>query len=386
MFQYRRLLATLSRATACLPLAAGLLIHAGPVSAQAVLGSPADLRTLTGGADIFKQACQACHGPDGRGAPLSQTGFTIPLPDFTDCNFSSRESTADWVGIAHEGGPLRAFSALMPAFGKALTETQLTAAVGHVKAFCSDPRWPSGAFNLPRPLMTGKGFIEDEMVITSGLTTEGANVFGNDIIFEKRFGRRSEFELKVPVGWEQSGADNNWDGHVGDIGLEVKHVLYDSVARGAIVSLFGEMVLPTGDAGAGWGKDTVVFEPGVLYGQLLPGDAFIQTQVGFEFPADRNKADNEMYWRAAFGKSIQERNWGRVWTPMLEIIGGRELDTAGTTQWDVVPQMNVTLSQRQHIQLNVGVRLPVTDAGPRSPELMFYLLWDWFDGGLRDGW
>jgi hypothetical protein len=30
--------------------------------------------------------------------------------------------------------------------------------------------------------------------------------------------------------------------------------------------------------------------------------------------------------------------------------------------------------------------VPVTNAALRSTALVFYLLWDWFDGGIRDGW
>ncbi|MFN0002641.1 MAG: c-type cytochrome [Pseudohongiellaceae bacterium] len=389
MFSFRKFqilsCAALGQLTAVCILATALFL-ASSASAQPALGSPADLSTLTTGADIFQKACQACHGADGRGAPLSQTGFSIPLPDFTECSFASREATGDWVGIAHQGGPLRGFSEMMPAFGKALTKAQLTAAIEYIQKFCTDPAWPRGEFNLPRPLLTGKAFIEDEAIVTSSLTTPGNNVFSNKLIFEKRLGARSEFELLVPVGWEQNFTGDNWSGHIGDIGLELKHVLYDNVARGSILSIYSELALPTGDAASGWGKDTVILEPGLLYAQLLPADAFLQTQFGFELPADLNKADREMVWRAAFGKSIQEPNWGRTWTPILEIVGGRELDNAGTTQWDVVPQMNISLSKRQHIQFNVGVRLPVTDAGPRSPELLFYFLWDWFDGSLRDGW
>ena len=222
---------------------------------------------------------------------------------------------------------------MMPAFGKALTKAQLTAAIEYIQKFCTDPAWPRGEFNLPRPLLTGKAFIEDEAIFTSSLTTPGNNVFSNKLIFEKRLGARSEFELLVPVGWEQNFTGDNWSGHIGDIGLELKHVLYDNVARGSILSIYSELALPTGDAASGWGKDTVILEPGLLYAQLLPADAFLQTQFGFELPADLNKADREMVWRAAFGKSIQEPNWGRTWTPILEIVGGRELDNAGTTQW-----------------------------------------------------
>jgi hypothetical protein len=36
--------------------------------------------------------------------------------------------------------------------------------------------------------------------------------------------------------------------------------------------------------------------------------------------------------------------------------------------------------------VNGGVRVPVNNRGGRSPTLIFYFLWDWFDGGLFEGW
>jgi hypothetical protein len=71
---------------------------------------------------------------------------------------------------------------------------------------------------------------------------------------------------------------------------------------------------------------------------------------------------------------------------MLEILGARALEDGRRLEWDVVPQMQVSLSTRQHILLNVGVRLPITEREGRTPRALVYLLWDWFDGGLFDGW
>ena len=48
-----------------------------------------------------------------------------PLPDFTDCSFDSPEAAADWLAVAHDGGPVRAFDRRMPAFGEALTAAEL---------------------------------------------------------------------------------------------------------------------------------------------------------------------------------------------------------------------------------------------------------------------
>jgi hypothetical protein len=71
---------------------------------------------------------------------------------------------------------------------------------------------------------------------------------------------------------------------------------------------------------------------------------------------------------------------------MLEITGARALEGGEPADWDVVPQMQVTLSRRQHIMVNAGVRIPLTNRAERDTQFLTYLLWDWFDGGLFDGW
>jgi hypothetical protein len=48
--------------------------------------------------------------------------------------------------------------------------------------------------------------------------------------------------------------------------------------------------------------------------------------------------------------------------------------------------MQVTLNRRQHVMLNLGVRLPLTNADRRNTLILAYLLWDWFDGGFLAGW
>ena len=75
-----------------------------------------------------------------------------------------------------------------------------------------------------------------------------------------------------------------------------------------------------------------------------------------------------------------------MWSPMVEFIADRDFATGASTNWDIAPQMQVTLNKRQHIRANVGVRMPLNNRGDRSTSIGFYLLWDWFDGGLREGW
>jgi hypothetical protein len=311
-------------------------------------------------------------------------GFETPLPDFTDCSFASREPAGDWVIVARHGGPVRVFDRMMPSFGDVLTEEELGRAVEYAKGFCTDNSWPAGELNLPRPLMTEKAYPEDEAVLTTTASAEGPGAITNKLVYEKRFGARNQIEVAVPFGW-RDGTPGGWSAGLGDIALGVKRTLFHSLSSGSVFSVTGEVILPTGDAATGFGKGVTVFEPFVGFGQILPADSFLQFQGGLELPADTELAPREAFWRTAVGKSFSQ-GFGRTWSPMLEILGSRDLVSGARTDWDVVPQMQVTLSKRQHIMLNAGVRVPITDRGPRRTQFMAYLLWDWFDGGFFEGW
>jgi hypothetical protein len=272
----------------------------------------------------------------------------------------------------------------MPAFGEALTHEQIVRILAHVRTFCPDDRWPPGEVNFPRPLVVEKAFPEDELVLESSVDLEGDRSVVNQFVYEKRFGPRSMFEVVVPFGTVESAG--SWHGgSLGDVALGVKHVVLDRPRSRTILSAGGEIILPTGDEAAGLGKGTSVFEPFLSFGKGLPMLSFVQAQVGAEIPLKRDGFTDEAFWRAAVGKTVKEGTFGRAWSPIVEILGVRELQSRAETHWNVVPQLQVTLSRRQHLAANLGVRLPIYGSG-RDPQWMFYVLWEWFDGGLTDGW
>jgi hypothetical protein len=71
---------------------------------------------------------------------------------------------------------------------------------------------------------------------------------------------------------------------------------------------------------------------------------------------------------------------------MVEFLAERDLMDQAKTEWDVLPEMQVTLSKRQHVRGALGVRVPMTSTSGRSPQVMFYVLWDWQEGSLLKGW
>jgi mono/diheme cytochrome c family protein len=338
------------------------------------------------GRRLYELGCASCHGADGRGADPSSVAFTIPVPDFTDCSFASREPDADWIAVAHEGGPVRGFDRTMPAFGEAFDEAQLQSIMDYIRTMCADARWPRGELNLPRSFFTEKAYPEDEAVATVTVSGEGAGLVMNELLYEKRFGPRSQWEIVVPFGARQRTDGGDWNAGLGDVKLALKHALWHSLAAGSIVSVGSEVILPTGSVTRGFGSGTVVFEPFLSTGHILPADAFLQLSVAVELPVDAEKAEREAGWSAVLGRTFTQGRWGRAWSPMLEILGRRELEGGASIGWDAVPQMQITLNTRQHVMLNVGARLPLTDAGPRQTQFLLYLLWDWFDGGFFDGW
>ena len=354
-------------------------VTAWPAGAQAADPAGAPART---GKEVYESICIICHGPDGKGKANPALTKVIELPDFTDCNFAAREPDSDWVAVAHNGGPARGFSPLMAPWGGVYTVGELRLAVSHVRTFCTDDRYPRGELNLPRPLVTGKAFPEDEAVLTNATATGDAGQVVNKIIYEKRIGPLNQVEISVPVSWaEQPGG---WNAGLGDIALGYKRVLTHSLTRGNILSASAEVVLPTGSASRGLGGGETVFEPFVTFAQLLPGDSFIQTQAGLEIPTGDH--DNEGFLRAAIGRSFTQGEFGRTWSPMVEVLASRPFAGGAATHLDLLPQMQVTLNARQHVRINAGVRIPVNHRRGRSPTMLVYLLWDWFDGGFFDGW
>jgi mono/diheme cytochrome c family protein len=355
------------------------------LSVAASSGAQTRPRPGRSGAELYAAACAACHGNDGTGADVSRVGFDTPLPDFTDCSFATREPFADWFAIAHSGGPVRAFDKRMPAFGEALSEAELERTVDHVQRFCADDAWPRGELNLPRPLVTEKAYPEDEAVVTTLVSTGDTRQISNVFLYERRFGARTQAEIAVPVA-AQRGIGGDWQRGLGDVAFAVKRVLAHSLRRGSIVSVSGEVVLPTGKETQGLGKGTTVFEPFLTFGQLLPRNGFLHAQAGVELPRHRDVAEREGFWRLALGQTFEQGQFGRAWSPMIELLGARELESGATTNWDVLPQVQVTLSRRQHIMINGGIRVPLSNRSDRDVQVLTYLLWDWYDGGFLDGW
>ena len=371
-------------------LAAGVALRAADRQATA---QPAAGRAVPEGAtgkQIFEAACATCHALDGKGSPKSVVGFTPltnghDLPDFTDCPTNTVEPLADWVAVVHEGGPIRGLDRHMPSFGEALSLDEIQRAVKHVWSLCTDPSWPRGDLNFPRAFFTEKAFPENETVVTTGFTPSGTKSVENLISYEHRIGSRGQYEVTVPINFQAAEEGGTWSQGLGDIEIALRRTFYHSLDRGNIFAAGAAVTLPTGKEEQGLGNGYTIVEPFAMFGQTLGANGFLQIHTGIELPTNRDLGSNEGFVRTALGYSFaQDRGFGRSWTPMVEILTAKP--EGAPTEWDVVPQMQVTLSKLQHILLSVGARIPVNEREERKPQLLTYFVWDWFDGGLTQFW
>ena len=369
------------------------------LACTAALASAASLTQQLGlhsGREIYQAACAACHGPDGHGTPEHIAGFTQPdtFPHFDKCDETTPEYTEDWTAVIRDGGPARGFSPIMPAFSAVLSAAEINKVVGFLRSLCTERGWPLGELNVPRALVTEKAFPESETVLNTTANVEGPAAVTNELIYERTWSKRDQLEVAVPFGWARQ-ANGALAGGLGDITIGNKHVVFSRLegapdrplyeSTGSIFSVQGEVTLPTGSADKGLGTGETVFGVFGAYDILLPARVFVQTQLGAELPVHTRDIPHSVYFNGAVGR-IFSRDLGRQWSPMIELLGSHDLRSGASTDWDVVPEFQVTLNRRQHVRAAVGLRLPLNDPSSRPKQVIAYVLWDWFDGGLLEGW
>lgn len=329
--------------------------------------------------DIYTDACASCHGIDGRGASEG-TRIDVPLPDFSDCNFITREGDGNWRYLLAHGGDGLGLSTQMPGFGDVLSEPQIQSVLDYIRAFCSDPRWPRGDLNFRRPIFTAKAFPEDEALLNQEFTKgrNGTREWSTELSLERRIGPRGQLEVAVPLAMHDvSGGAST--GGIGDMTLAYKHVLYADLPSRTVVAAGLDLVLPTGDRHRGLGAGTVSFEPSLLGGKEWRG-IVLQGQIAGVAPVDERRADRAVQYRVALSYPFSDLR--RAWVPTVEVEVLQNV-TARQHHVFVTPEIYKGLTKRGHIALAVGAQIPVAgDADPFDVRVVGFLLWDYLDGGL----
>ena len=342
------------------------------------------LRTAAGAADLsarelYDGACASCHGTDGRGAPQG-TAINVPLPDFTDCNFITREGDGNWTYLIAHGGEALGLSSQMPAFADTLTDDQIHAVLDYIRGFCTDPRWPRGELNFRRPLVTTKAYPEDELLLIPEFTKgrNGERDWVSEASFERRVGVRGEVEIGVPFVVHDV-TDGATTGGIGDLGLAYKQVLYADLPSLTIASVGLDLTVPTGDRDRHLGDGTVSFQPSLLAGKQIR-NLVIQGQILGIAPLDKNRADRGVSYRFAFSYPLSELK--SAWVPTLETEVLQNV-TAQEHNFLLTPEIYKGITKRGHVAVALGAQIPVAGGpDPFDYRVLAFLLWDYADGGL----
>lgn len=319
-------------------------------------------------------SCASCHGADGKG---EAEGVTIdpPPPDLTDCSFNSREPRRDWAAVIARGGQARGLSMSMPAYGEALTPAQIDTIIDYLKTFCSDKDWPQGELNFRRPQITSKAFPENEAVLIPTYTSDKNSSTVTKMVYEKRMGRKGQWEVAVPFASESGPASTRG---IGDIEVSVKYVLAHRPASQLIVSGGLETALPTGESEIGIGNGTWKLAPFLAAGKGF--DAFyLQSSVKYEAPLQSDEGESELLYNLAFTLPLTKEKKGLI--PMLEFNGITGTET-GKTELFITPQLYLGLVRRGHIAFSLGSQIPVSRERPFDYRIVSFLLWEYADGGL----
>lgn len=351
---------------------------AAVLSAVLVAADPAAGAAELDGRTLYTDACASCHGADGRGSKQG-TAITVPLPDFTECSFATREPTSDWSYVTTHGGAAMGLSNQMPSFQKVLSPDEIERVLDYVRSFCTDDRWPRGELNFRRLLFTSKAFPENEAVVSHELTDgrRGDREWVTQLSAERRIGPRGQVELVLPIVVDDPRGEST-EGGVGDMALSYKHVLYASLQRMTIASASLEVVVPSGDRGDGLGDGTVKLEPSLLFGKQIEPLVF-QGQIQGLAPIDEDRADRGVRYRLAASYPLGPLR--RDWWPSLELEALQNV-TADDESYLLTPQLYKAIRKRGHVAVAVGVQVPVGGHRPFDYRVAAFLLWEYLDGGL----
>lgn len=331
--------------------------------------------------EMWTAWCARCHAEDGSGK-VNEPTITVEPMDFTDCKVTSPEPDADWERAIAKGGPGVGLSSEMPAFEDSLTGDQIAAFVSHIRGFCRERGWPSGNTNFPRPLVTGKAFPENELVIVPAVShwneDPAPSITSASLVavYERRIGKSSMIEIEVPMVGTNSLT--TWSSGIGDVALGFKHALVARDNAPRIVSLGIEVVLPSGDRFKDHGAGTSIFEPFVAAGVMIR-DWYVQSQLKLELPADHVRADRAFAYNAYIGRDLSAAP--DTWTLGVELNGEVAYPHLGVTNHLVAmtPQVRKGLTGTGALAASAGVMLPINKRDAQGVRWVGYLLWEYLE-------
>ena len=331
------------------------------------------LDPLLHGREIFEQNCIMCHGEDAKGTGQLAAALPVRPANLTDCKLTAEDSEEVVQGIIRHGGPYAGRSSVMPAFETVLSHSDIEDVARYVKSLCADPDWVPEELNFPRPLITGKAFPEQEMLVGGRFGRNGEKVNEYSGVLDYRVNGLTNIEIrsralsiKPDIGPTESG--------LGDTVLSVKRVVAFSPRYRTLASAGVELTLPTGSDRRGLGEGSFVFEPnfraGVDWKQFV-----VQVAGALAFPARTSNINSEGKLDVAIGRYFFPDPRLQI-TPMIELNTTTRLSGSsyGETKSAILPQVRVKWLVWS---LGVGAPAPITRARDFAVRPLFDLVYEY---------
>ncbi len=337
---------------------------------------------------IYQNNCASCHGAAGKPDPenpmFKQLGI-LPA-NFTDSLFSSREPAKDWFLVVKEGGAAKGFSNMMPAFKEVLSDIQIKKVISYIKTLAGKHEYPSGDMNFILPIRTKKAFPEDEVVwklrFQDDANNSNRDQIRNVIEIEKRIFKRTQLSLELSHKIDD-GVDNG-HGNFDQIEPGIKHVIYENPSQQVITSVGALLAIKTEES-----NSSNEFIPYIAAAKRLTDTLTVQGTARSTLPLEKFSDGNVelssvIHWSPS--------PWPRSLHPGMEVVASFPIDRGtGITrksfsQLSLIPQAQISLNKRGNILLNFGTEIPLNDTNRYDYRGYVYLVWDFADGGLLDGW
>ncbi len=308
------------------------------------------------GASLFDKNCVICHGSTAKGDGLLSQSLPVQPANLTDCRLTAEDPVEVLEGIIREGGTYSGRSSVMPAWGDKLSKQEISDVAGFVKTLCEDQEWLTGALNFPRPLITGKAFPEQEIIVGGKFAQGDTNKSSQSLDIEYRIDGLTNIEVSTSAA-RVDPRNQSANSGIGDSSISVRRVLAFNYAQNYLVAAGLKLQFPTGDEDKGLGSGETTWQPSLRAGWQR-GHLVTQVDTRVTIPSETSDENAKVRYNLALGYLIEPDPRLQV-TPMIEITNESRINgpNSGDTLSTVVPQIRIKWLKWS---TGLGVQMPVT--------------------------
>jgi len=332
----------------------GLLLSVGiPVAGYTEIGD------VLRGARVFGKNCVICHGNTAKGDGVMAKSLPVQPANLTDCRRTAEDPIEVLEGTIRHGGTYTGLSSVMPAWGKKLSDQEISDVAAYVKTLCTKKDWLTGDFNFPRPLVTGKAFPEQEVIFGGKYGQGEVDQSSTSLALEYRLDGLTNMEVSTSVRRTNAAAESGHSG-IGDTSISMKRVLTYSYESNYLITAGIKAQFPTGNEDFGLGAGEIIWQPSLRAG-IRRGDIVTQIDTRVTIPAESSDINTRLRYNMALAYVFQPDPRLEV-VPILELTNETRLNGPqdGRTTRTVVPQFRIKWLQ---YSAGFGVQIPLAHAG-----------------------